>query len=132
MTESSAVLNTPLTSFAQEITSSDAGIRPKAGQPFVLNVTVRNPGEQTWANSGQAPVNLSYKWFLDGQMLPIEGERTVLPQPVAPGESLPVQMKVVAPGKSGKLLLHVSLVQEGVAWFMFKGGKPLELAVEVD
>jgi hypothetical protein len=63
-------------------------------------------------------------------MLPIEGERTPLPAMLQPGESLGVEMRVVAPEQGRDLVLKITLVQEGVAWFMSKGGKSLDIPVK--
>ena len=48
-----------------------------------------------------------------------------------PGESVDVNVNVVAPGTTGDLVLKISLVQEGVVWFMNAGAKPLELPVTI-
>jgi hypothetical protein len=60
-------------------------------------------------------------------MLPIEGARTALPWPLNPGDSVNVNAKIVAPATLGSFILRVSLVQEGVQWFMTAGATPLEL-----
>ena len=40
-------------------------------------------------------------------------------------------VKGTAPEKGRKLLLKITLVQEGVAWFMINGAAPLEIPVEL-
>ena len=64
-------------------------------------------------------------------MLPIEGKRTTLPGTVAPGEAVSLAATVVAPDEPGSYVLRVSLVQEGVAWFMSKGAPPLDIPAVV-
>jgi len=120
-----------LFSFKQEISSTVHELSLRRNESTRIPVAVRNVGEQTWSSVGRAPVNVSYKWFRDGVVLPIEGERTVLPRPLAPGDSEPVDLTVVAPPEGGRLLLRITLVQESVAWFMARGGKPLEIWVTV-
>lgn|GEM_PF-910817 len=63
--------------------------------------------------------HLGYRWFdADGRaVLPDNGVRTPLPRPLATGETADGSMRVVAPGAPGDYILHVSVVQEGVAWF---------------
>lgn len=82
---------------------------------------------------GRCPVNVSYKW-LDGaaKLLPIEGERTPLPGPVPAGHAVNVDVRVIAPGQPGQFALRITLVQEGVAWFMMKSDTFLELPVTVN
>ena len=123
-------LNQPLFSFNQKITSSThLPLRMQPSQTMWIPVVIQNTGRQPWVSRGKAPVDVSYKWFKDGKMLPIEGERTMLPQPVAAGTSLPLDIRVVAPQASGHLSLSITLVQEGVAWFLPSGG---ELTVPVN
>ena len=64
-------------------------------------------------------------------MLPIEGERTILPSPVAPNQAVNADVRVVAPGEKGEYKVRISLVQEAVAWFMLKGNSFLELQAVV-
>jgi hypothetical protein len=123
--------NSPLPSFSEDIQSSVKSLSLRPTQTTLVPITLRNPGPVTWAAIGKLPIDISYKWFDHGVMLPIEGERTRLPRPLKPGESVQVQVKVVAPEKTGDIALRVSLVQEGVAWFMSAGARPLELPVTV-
>jgi hypothetical protein len=95
----------------------------------LLPVTVRNTGDTTWSSAGKFPLTVSYKWFDGDNILPIEGERTALPAAVKPNESVPVQVKVVAPSSGKDLILKITLVQEAVSWFMMSGAKPLEIPV---
>jgi hypothetical protein len=125
-------VNQPLSSFEQEITSTTSQLRLQPNQTFQLGVNIKNNGHELWVSKGNAPIVVSYKWFEAGKMLPIEGERTILPRPLRFGESAPVEVRVVAPPQRGQLTLIISLVQESVAWFMAKGGKPLRIPVELN
>jgi hypothetical protein len=119
-----------LTTFEHEITSTATELKVKPGQLSKVPVTIKNPTKDTWTSLGRAPVVISYKWFSQGQMLPDEGERTLLPQILRPNESASAEVKVLAPEKPGNLVLKITLVQEGVVWFMSRGAKPLELSVK--
>jgi hypothetical protein len=123
--------NRPLSSYNQLIQSSAANLSVSANESFNLPVRIENPGTDTWDSTGGAPVTVSYKWFLKNNMLPIEGERTVLPKPIGPKQSADVTVHVIAPGQPGKYELRVTLVQEGVAWFMTKSNTYLALPVTV-
>jgi hypothetical protein len=122
-------MNAPLRSFSEDIQSPLKSLEMKPSEQVFVPITVRNTSQEPWSSVGQYPVNISYKWFENGKMLPIEGERTPLPTPIQPNSSAAVQVKVVAPGAGQDLVLKISLVQESVQWFMIAGAKPLELPV---
>jgi hypothetical protein len=126
---SSGEMNTPLRSFAQEITSSVTGLRMKPSEATIVPIMVRNIGQETLASSGKYPVTVSYKWFESGKILPIEGDRTLLPNVLQPNESSNVNLKVTAPSAGKSMTLKITLVQEGVQWFMTAGAPALELPV---
>jgi len=126
-----AEVNAPLPSYSEDIRSSAKLLTLRPAERTLVSVTLRNPGPALWSMTGRAPITISYKWFDQGKMLPIEGERTRLPSQLKPGDSVNVNVNVVAPGTTGDLVLKISLVQEGVAWFMTTGGKPLELPVTI-
>jgi len=121
----------PLTSFQQNITSTTTKLNLQAGQDIKVPVRIENPGQERWASAGRFPVDVSYKWFTGATMLPIEGERTVLPMPITPKGALDLDVRVVAPNEPGDYALRITLVQEAVAWFMIKGNTYLELPVTV-
>lgn len=125
-------MNAPLRVFSEDIQSPLKSLKMKSSEQVFVPVTIRNPTQQTWASAGKYPVTVSYKWFDNGKMLGIEGERTVLPAPIKPNDSLPVRVKIVAPATGNALVLKISLVQEAVHWFMFAGAKPLELPVTLE
>ena len=133
--ETSAVsateVNEPFASFSEDLQSSVKSLEFRPGQSMVVPVTLRNTGSTTWASAGKYPVTISYKWFDRGKQLPIEGERTLFPRAVKPGESVDVPVKVTAPQSGTDLVVKICLVQEGVAWFLSAGAKPLEIPVTV-
>ena len=122
----------PLTSFRQVLTSNTARLTLHPKEETRLPVRIQNPGAETWVSVGRFPVTISYKWYRNGQMLPIEGERTVLPSAIGPNQSAEANVRVVAPDQTGEFALRVTLVQEAVAWFMLKSNTFLELAVKVE
>lgn len=124
-------VNIPLTAFSEDIESVVKSLELKPAETTLVPITLRNTGPTLWSTAGRAPITISYKWFDHGKIMQIEGERTSLPVPLKPGDSVSVRVKVVAPASTGDLVLKISLVQEGVAWFMTAGGKALELPVAV-
>jgi hypothetical protein len=130
ITENTEV-NTALSSFSEDIKSSVKSLAVKPAEKIFVPVTLRNTEPSTLSTTGQHPITISYKWFDHGKMLPIEGDRTNLPSPLKPGDSVDINVNVVAPETPGDLVLKITLVQEGVAWFMSAGATPLELPVTV-
>lgn len=124
-------LNRPLTGFAQQITSSIGHLRMRSGQTIQLPVRIKNTGADIWVGRGAAPVMLSYRWLSNENILPADGERTVLPRVIVPGESVALEARVTAPEAPGDLVLAVSMVQEGVAWFFTSGGTALRIPVNI-
>ena len=121
----------PLTSFQQNLTSSTTKLDLHPGQDIKLPVRIENPGAEPWVSAGSFPVTVSYKWFKGAEMLPIEGERTMLPARLGPKQAASVDVRVVAPNQPGEFSLRVTLVQEGVAWFMGKSNQFLEVPTSV-
>lgn len=128
---SGSPMDKPLTTFAEVITSATHELTVTPGGVFQVPVTIMNPTNDAWESSGKYPVVVSYKWFDNGVMLPIEGKRTLLPARVLPGASVMLTVKGTAPQTGQHLLLKITLVQEAVAWFMIKGGSSLEIPVEM-
>jgi len=120
-----------LTAFRQQITSSVHNLSASPRETLMIPVTVKNTGTQRVSSAGRFPITFSYKWFDGGKMLPIEGERTLLPRPLNPGDETSFTAKVVAPPGGQDLTLKLTLVQEGVAWFMISGATPLEIRVKM-
>jgi hypothetical protein len=84
------------------------------------------------ASAGRYPITLSYKWFESGKMLPIEGERTLLLRPLEPNEQETISAKVTAPQSGSDLSVRFSLVQEGVVWFLSKGGRTIDIPARIE
>jgi hypothetical protein len=119
----------PLTNFSQEITSSVQELTVSPGGAFEVPVTIKNPTDVTWSSFGKYPIVVSYIWFDNGVMLPPESQRTLLPAKLLPGGSITLTVKGTAPQKGQKLLLRITLVQEGVEWFLTKGARSCDIPV---
>jgi hypothetical protein len=129
--ENKTGMQQPVTSFRQVLTSTKTDLTLHPGEDTKIPVRIQNPGTETWMSTGQYPVNVSYKWYKNGQMMRIEGERTVLPSAIGPNQAVDAEVRVVAPSDPGKYVLRVTLVQEAVAWFMIKSKTFLELPVTI-
>lgn len=119
-----------LISFSQEITSPVHEFRVRPGGTYIIDINVKNTGTRPWFGGGQTTwVSASYRWLdSQGNVLPIEGKRTLLDPPVVrPGESEQLKLQVIGPPYPGSYSLWISMVQEGVDWFYRRGAKPLVL-----
>lgn len=90
-----------------------------SGHHFQLKIQLTNLGKRVYSSQPPAPVHLSYHWARsENDSLNIfDGNRTRLPFPILPGETISLPVEVVAPEDAGRWTLRLTLVQEGVAWF---------------
>ncbi len=103
-----------------------------AGDDLLLLATVRNDGETPWSSQGPVPVNLAYHWLTpSGDTVEYEGKRTPFPEPVEPGTSIELPLRIRTPPTPGDYLLELDLVRERVAWFSTRGADTHRLEVEV-
>ncbi|GLQ93024.1 Wzt carbohydrate-binding domain-containing protein [Dyella acidisoli] len=111
--------NEPLSDFNSEIVAMCSPETVQGGSEALFPVRLNNKSNVTWPALGLQPVALSYRWYSsEGAVLIADGLRTQLPIDVEPGQSIAVVLHVKVPDAKGKLALTVSLVQEGVSWFM--------------
>lgn len=120
--------------YAATITATTDRLELEQGGFATVTVTLTNRGSLTWASEPPHPVNFS--WHLldsDGKPLTHDNPRTGFPQPVAPGQTATLTLKIGAdrfPGP-GDYRLEFDLVQEGQTWFAAKGSPTLTIPVTV-
>ncbi|MEM5329969.1 sulfotransferase family 2 domain-containing protein [Paraburkholderia sp. JHI2823] len=90
-----------------------------ANEQFFVQVGLRNPTHYQVASRTPNPVYVAYHWIDadDRRTVVFDGERTSLHGSLLPGDEREMQAFIVAPSSSGRYVLRVTLVQEGVAWF---------------
>jgi hypothetical protein len=105
----------------------------RAGTRCRARVALENAGSATWRARGRTGIRVAYHW-LDalGNPLVWDGERTVLPHPVAPGEALELEVAVDAPRPPGPYVLSFDLVEEHRFWLAEVGSRTLDVPVEVE
>ena len=116
---------------------ADVGTLRGAGRSSVsVPVRVRNVGDTLWLSE---PDGLGGYVMLAGHLHSARGDRVVrgafrvpLPYPVAPGQSVELQVAVPLPAEIGRYQVELDLVDENVAWFGQSGSPTTRLAVEVD
>lgn len=126
----------PLAGFKVEFGRHNIPKEIVAGETVLADITIKNASSKTWPSrpdsKGRNAVNLSYHWLdRKRQMVVFDGLRTPLPRDLNPGESITLRAAIRAPEKPGEHVLHVTLVQEGVAWFSDRDGGHLAVPVSV-
>jgi hypothetical protein len=86
-----------------------------AGSWHEVTCRIENLGPAFLVSAPPHPVHISYRWVAGSAAE--EGERTRLPQSIAPSTSAKCYLGLRAPAEPGVYELRVTLVQEGVAWF---------------
>ncbi len=87
-----------------------------AGAVVEVPVELRNDGSLTWRPSDR--IHLAYHWRDDrGAVAVWDGDRSVLPGDVPPGETVALVARVRAPVKPGIYTLQWDMVHELVCWF---------------
>jgi len=90
---------------------------PAAAGAQRISVEICNQSAQTLSSVGRLPVNLSYRWVKDGQVVQmVEPRRTPFGPPILPGTSAARTVSIDAP-PDASLQARITLVQESVAWF---------------
>ena len=103
------------------------------GELFSVPLRIRNTGDVHWLASGPFPVDVAYRWFDEqGRTVVANGERTLLPEDVAPAEWVEVAAVVEAPPEEGRFHLMLTLVHEGVDWFDAASGSRTILSISVE
>ena len=96
----------------------EARLEPqRAGAQTTARLVLENSGGATWRSRGADGLQLAYHW-LDplGNAIHWDGLRTAFPRPVAPGETVALDVPVVAPRPPGRYVLSFDLVEEHRFW----------------
>ena len=95
-------------------------------------ITITNTGGGVWVSQGASPVRLSYHWFTpQGVAVTWDGDRSVLPHDVLPGQSVTLEASVHAPSTAGSFRLVWDMVHEGATWFSSTGAPTAWTAANV-
>jgi peptidoglycan/xylan/chitin deacetylase (PgdA/CDA1 family) len=99
-----------------------------------VSLRVRNTSGGTWRSLGSVVgrVVISYRWRReDGSMAIPQGDITLLPEALPPGEEAEVVAGLWTPSDPGRYLLEWEVLCERVAWFSDRGVPPLVHEVQV-
>jgi hypothetical protein len=99
--------------------SAPATVSGALNSMITVPVTITNAGSTTWQPGA---FNASYHLYVqNGAIFVWDGIRTALQAPVAPNQTVAVNVIVKMPAAPGTYLLKFDVVQEGVAWFSGQG-----------
>lgn len=114
----------PLSDPRAEIAAESAPAVAAPGEELRLPVRITNRSDGLWSAAGIAMaagshrVAASYRWFdAQGRVVVENGDRSLLPGDLRPGESVRMVVRARAPEAPGSYELLLTLVQENVAWF---------------
>jgi len=101
------------------------------GVEIEVPVTLRNCSGELWSEARKD--RLAYHWFTpDGRMVERDGLRTLLPAPLASGESVTLRARLRAPTAPGVYFVQFEPVREHRRWWGPTGlGRDVVIRVEV-
>ena len=104
----------------------------RAGATTSARLRVENVGGATWRSRGTGGLQLSYHWLdARGNAIVWDGPRTPFTRPVGPGETVELDVRVVAPRPPGRYVLSFDLVEEHRFWLSEVGVATLDVELEV-
>src|SRR4029079_11304167 len=104
----------------------------RAGARTTARVVLENAGGATWRSRGADGLQVSYHWLhTHGNAIVWDGTRTAFPHPVAPGETIELDLPLDAPRPPGRYVLRLDLVEEHRFWLSEIGVPPHDLEVDV-
>ena len=108
-------------------------LRMHGGEWQRVPVTVRNDGIVMWQSDEDPPFMLSYHWLTESgdRVVQFDGQRTVFPNAVAPGDAVTLLATVRAPERPGRYRLMWDIVQEQRLWFSTERSPSAVTPVEV-
>lgn len=99
------------------------------GQAVIVRARLTNVSAHTWP-SGQL-IRLGNHWYKGDEPLTWDDGRADLPHDLAPGASVELELKVVAPEEPGEYQLELDVVKEAVTWWAAVGSTPARTGVVV-
>ena len=107
------------------------------GSRAVVPITLTNTGLVTWPAGGANPVHLAaHVYDASDGLLSWDGERSVLPADVVPGQSVTIPAAIAVPlsATRARYTVRFDLVREGIAWFTSYGvsAGALSIGAEID
>ncbi|MBK9053707.1 MAG: O-antigen ligase family protein [Chloroflexi bacterium] len=102
-----------------------------ANETILVPVSVSNMGTLIWRSQDSPPIILGARWVDTVTNQEYGQGRWPFPEPVLPGETVHMTIRVRAPNKPGTFELRWDVVQETVTWFGNKSGVTATTKVSV-
>ncbi|WP_394884856.1 glycosyltransferase family protein [Clostridium butyricum] len=100
-----------------------------------IEVTVSNTSNENWyayPNDGMYSMNISYRIYDEsGIKVLFDGIRMPIGKDILSGEKEKFKIKFLVPSSSGKYILRISMLQEGVAWFNDVNGGYVDIPLQI-
>jgi hypothetical protein len=113
---------------AAEIVVGEAPDQVRCGAAMTIQTHIRNTGDTRWLHK---PSELGGHVALGAKLVDEVGlaviydyGRGYLPADVAPGETVSVDITVVAPAAPGRYQVKLDMVDELIVWFEHRGSRP--------
>jgi SAM-dependent methyltransferase len=107
---------------------SDLPELPVGGSGVIL-AEVTNQSDRVWPAGSM--IKLANHWYRGDSVVTWDDGRADLPQDVAPGESVKLELMVNAPAAAGEYRLELDMVQEFVAWWSESGSQRISREIHV-
>jgi SAM-dependent methyltransferase len=113
----------------------DGELSARPGAPLQVPVRIANRGDTVWNHApagGRGVVAVGgHLSDATGDVLTLDFLRAPLSGNVSPGEQLEVSVGFAAPAQAGLYRLELDMVDEGIAWFGWKGSPTVNISLRV-
>jgi acyl carrier protein len=104
----------------------------ESGQEIKIPVEVKNMSCETWRSSDKSGIAVVNRWLsAKGKVVQWLDGRAPLIRDMKPGSTEEIELTVRTPGKAGRWILELDLIDEGVTWFKDQGSPVIQLQVNV-
>lgn len=118
--------------FSQDIKLLEFPKIVKPDSTLKIIVLIKNTSNFIWSPKGDTPTHFGYLWLdTSGNKELFSGLGSQLPEDLAPGESLGLNVVIKTPSTRGKYNLILTMVQHKVTWFKDKTENYPKISLEV-
>lgn len=113
--------------------SVPAQLTARPGEVLTIPVTITNTSVKTWSGGSSHPFSLGYHLYgSDQKLVTYDGARTPLGADVPPDGSVQIDARLVAPARPDTYDVRWDVVQNGVAWFSWKGSGTTSMKLTIN
>jgi 2-polyprenyl-3-methyl-5-hydroxy-6-metoxy-1,4-benzoquinol methylase/glycosyltransferase involved in cell wall biosynthesis len=108
----------------------------QADDKLELRIAIRNAGDTLWLSGQTVRSGIVMPGIritdAGGQIVAELHGHPMLPHGVPPGQSVDVDIQLVAPAEPGSYTVKIDLVDQHICWFEERGSQPLVMSFEVE